>query len=154
MRSIAYIIKCLLVFKELTKPYSVYRYMYSGILQVGDNDLIHEIIGASDYFQVTALKEALDIKYKGEVVPSNVLSWAKVADLHSMPLLKDMCDRIQLVKFTAVIENDEYVKLSSDEVLKYFEVCKLYAGISSDDLLQAALKWMEENEPFQSLYSR
>ena len=125
--------------------------MYSGVLQLSDNDLIYEVIGASDYFQMTALKEALDIKYKGEVVPSNVLSLAKVADLHSMPLLKDMCDRIQLVCFTEVIKNDEYAKLSSDEVLKYFEMCKLYAGISSDDLLQAALKWMEENEPFPEL---
>ena len=125
--------------------------MYSGILQLKDDDLIQEAIAASDYFQMTILKEALDLKYKYTVVPSNVFTWAKVADLYSMPQLKDMCDRIQLVKFKEVIKHEEFSGLSKDDVVEYFKRCKQYSGISSDDLLQAALTWMEDNETFPEL---
>ena len=125
--------------------------MCTGILQLGDDDLLHEVIAASDYFQLTALKEGLDLKYKYHIVPSNVFNWAKVADRYNMPQMTDMCDRIQLVKFLEVVQHDEYRELPKVDVLKYFEKCKQYSGISSDDLLQAALTWMKLNEPFPEL---
>ena len=122
--------------------------MYSGVLKLTDDEnLLQETIAASDYFQMTALKEALDLKAKYHVTPSNVLNWSKVADLYSLPHLKNVCDRIQLVKFVEVIQHEEYCKLSKHEVLMCFKKCKDYSGISSDDLLQAALTWMERNEP-------
>ena len=129
----------------------VCRYMYSGILQLKDDDLVQEAIAASDYFQMTVLKEALGLKYKYQVAPSNVFSWAKVADLYSMPQLKDMCDRIQLVKFKEVIKHEEFSGLSKDDVVEYFKRCKQYLGISNDDLMQASLTWMEANESFPQL---
>ena len=124
--------------------------MYSGILQFAD-DLAIEVIAASDYFQMDALKEALDQKYKYHVYPCNALSWAKIADLYGLPLLTDMCDRIRLVKFKQVVKHNEFCDLSKGEVLKYFMKCKEYSGICNDDLLEAALKWIDNNEPFPEL---
>ena len=137
----------IILFYKLMRLSFACRYMYSGVLKLTDENLLQEAITASDYFQMTALKEALDLKAKYHVTPSNVLSWSKVADLYSLPHLKDMCDRIQLVKLVEVIQHEEYCKLSKHEVLIYLKKCTDYSGISSDDLLQAALTWMERNEP-------
>ena len=62
-----------------------------------------------------------------------------------------MCDRIQLVSFKEVIMHEEFPELPKEDVLKYLKKCKQYSGISSDDLLHAALKWMDHNEPFSEL---
>ena len=125
--------------------------MYSGILQLDDDSLAQEIITASDYFQMTKLKKDLDLKYKMSVVPSNVLSFGKVADMHNLPLLREACDRIQLLKFSEVVKHEEFHKLSKEEVFLYFKKCKPYSGISSDDFLHAAVMWMAENERFPEL---
>ena len=128
--------------------------MYCGILQLNDENLVQEVIAATDFFQMDGLTKDLEVKYKYKVVPSNVLSWAKVADMYNLLILKETCDRIQLVKFKEVVKCEEFHKLSKEEVLLYFKKCKPYSGISSDDFLHAAVIWMAENEPFPELITQ
>ena len=125
--------------------------MYSGILQLPNDELANEIIAATDYFQMTALKEALDRKFRYHVYPCDVFHWAKIADMFNLPKLTSICDRIQLVKFKEVVKHKEFCELPKDEVLKYITKCKEYSGIYNDDLLTAALKWVDNNEPFPEL---
>ena len=127
--------------------------MYSGILKLNSatDDMIMEVAAASDYFQMAGLKESLDQKFKNQVELSNVFHWAKVADMYNLPQLTSMCDRIQLLKFNHVVKHKEFCELPKDEVLKYITKCKEYSGICNDDLLTAALKWVDNNEPFPEL---
>ena len=55
------------------------------------------------------------------------------------------CRVFKLVKLTKVIQHEEYARLPKDEVLQYFEKCKNYLGIRSDDFLLAGLKWVSSN---------
>ena len=98
-----------------------------------------------------ALKEALDQKYRYQVDASNVFSWENVAGLCNMRLINATSEMILVVKFMEVIQHKEFIERSKDEVMACFKACKLHSGISNDDLLQAALKWMEDNEPFPEL---
>ena len=127
--------------------------MYTGILQLTetDDEFVQEIIAACDYFQMTALIEAFDQTYRHRICPSNVLSWSKVADLYSLPLLMEMCDRIKFVKFKQVIKQRQFLKLSRDEVLMYFRKCTQFLEFCRNDLLWAALIWMDNNEQFPEL---
>ena len=127
--------------------------MYSGMLQLNcaTDDMIKEVTAVSDYFQMAGLKESLDQKLKNQVDSSNVFHWAKVADMYNLPQLTSLCDRIQLLKFKHVVEHKEFCELPKDEVLTYIKKCKEYSGIGNDDLLTAALKWVDNNEPFPEL---
>ena len=98
LRLLQYVGSCHLNFKNKSSPFSVYSYMYSGILRLQDDDM-NEVTAASDFFQMTELKESLDEKLKNQVDTSNVFHWSKVADMYNLTQLRGQCDRIQLVKF-------------------------------------------------------
>ena len=127
--------------------------MYSGILELNSatDDMIKGVTAASDNFQIAELKESFDQKFKDQVDSSSVFHWAKVADMYNLPQLTSLCDRIQLLKFQHVVEHKEICELLKDEVLMYIKKCKEYSGICNDDLLNVALKWVDNNEPFPEL---
>ena len=125
--------------------------MYSGKLQIKDDRQLQEAIAVSDYLQMTALKNALDLKAKHRAVPGTVLGWSMFADTYNLPHLTDMCDRIQVLKFREVVKHEEFLQLSKDDIAKYFKKCEQYSGTSHDDLLKAVLAWTERNEQWPEL---
>ena len=122
--------------------------MYSGELHIG-NDQLQEAISASDYFQITALKHALDDTARYKVVPSNVLSWQKLAQLYTLPLTTEMCDRVLLLKLSEIKKHGEFSEMSHDELLAYLQKCAA-AYDNHDVLLRAAVTWMERNQMFSA----
>ena len=125
--------------------------MYSGKLEIMDDSQLQEAIAVSDYLQMAALKSTLDHEAKHRVVPSTVLSWLMFADVHNLPLLTDMCNRIQVLKFREVVQNAEFFKLSKEDLMQYMQKCQKHPAITRDDLLMAAMTWMQENEPLDDL---
>ena len=129
----------------------IHRYMYSGKLEIKDDSQLQEAIAISDYLQMTTLKSALDHEARYHVVPSNVLSWSMFADVHNLPLLTDMCNRIQVLKFRKVVQNAEFSKLSKEDLKQYLQKCRKYPTITGDDLLIVAMTWMQDNELLDDL---
>ena len=69
-----------------------------------------------------------------------------MADTYNLPLLAEMCDRIQIIRMTKVIKYAEFLQLSEMEVIKYLKKCEEYSENSGNALLGTALSWMSKNK--------
>ena len=125
--------------------------MYSGIFNITDDNQLAEALGVTDFYNMAALKDGLEVAAKKRVKANNVLSYRSIADLYRLPNLMDMCERVQLVKFADVMKGAEFLALTKDDMVEYMKKCADYSGISEDELLQAVLLWMDNNEPSMEL---
>ena len=118
--------------------------MYSGVLLV-TTDQLKETIETTNNLQMTSLKNSLVEKAMPTVTPANVISWRKFARDHNLTKLFKWCDQRFVNEFSQVVEHEEFLAMSEDEVVKYFQVCKPFADrFGQNVLLQAAIRWMSK----------
>ena len=114
-------------------------YMYDGEFCFHQDQMM-DIIAASDYLQMTELKEMCIAEVPSILKPSNVISWWKESDMLGLGGIKLLCTKMMASDIDKVSEQPEFLSLSYTEIEQYIgDICQ---DDIHDGVLAATMRWI------------
>ena len=124
-------------------------YMYCENVSFHQDQLM-DLLAASDYLQMTELKERCLDEVPDILEPSNVIEWWKEAAKMNYDTIKDKCEEIMIVNFKQISQQADFLALDLREVQYYLsDICS--DSVHSDDTVDAVIRWAGHNEERISL---
>ena len=118
--------------------------MYTGKGVIPQKHL-QQFIRAADFLQLLELKQFCIEQVPSVLKPENVISWFRLAGLHSeMKDILILCSNILFHKFDEVCKGDEYTDMHVDEIATYLSDIK-GKYIDPDDVLDSVIQWMNQD---------
>ena len=120
------------------------EYMYSDTVNFHSNQLM-DLIVASDYLQMTELKQMCVDKVLAILEPANVIVWWKEANKMDLKNIKRRCEEIMSTDFEQVSQEPGFLKLEFAALQDYLNnICG--DKVKSDHILDAAMRWVGGEE--------
>ena len=112
-------------------------------------DQLMALITASDYLQMTDLKEMCLDEVPAILEPANVITWWKEAGKMKYDTIKDKCEEIIAAKFSQISQQDDFLNPAVTEMQHFVSnVCK--DSVKADDVLDAVMRWVSYEEGQQT----
>ena len=122
-------------------------YMYCEDVSFNKDQLM-ALITASDYLQMTELKEMCLNEVPAILEPANVITWWKEAGNMNYDSIQDRCEEIIAANFNQISQQTDFLNLSIAEMQHYVSnVCK--DSVKADDVLDAVMKWIAHDKAQQ-----
>ena len=118
-------------------------YMYAGEFCV-HQDKMMDIITASDYLQMTELKEMCIAEVPAILKPGNVVSWWEESSILGLDGIKTLCKEMMASDINKVSEQSEFLNLSYTELDQY--ICDICRDNVHDDVLAAVMRWVSYDQ--------
>ena len=113
-------------------------------------DQLMDLLAASDYLQMTELKEMCLDEVPDILEPGNVIEWWKEAIKMNYHQIKGKCEELMAAHFKQISQQTAFLNLEITEMQHY--VCDICSGtVSSDDIVDATLRWVSHEEERVSL---
>ena len=117
-------------------------YMYDGEFSFHQDQMM-DIIAASDYLQMTELKEMCLAEVPAILKPRNVISWWQESDILGLDSIKALCIEMMASDIDKVCKQPEFLSLSYAEMEHYIgEICSENVH---DDVLAAVMRWVNHD---------
>ena len=122
----------------------ILEYMYSDTINFHSNQL-KDLIAASDYLQMTELKQMCVDKVLAILEPENVITWWKEAKKMDFKNIKSRCEEMMTADFEQVSQEPDFLKLEFAAIQDYLNnICG--DNVKSNHILDAAMRWVGGEE--------
>ena len=112
-------------------------------------DQLMALITATDYLQMTELKEMCLDEVPAILEPANVIAWWKEAVKMNFDTIKDRCEEIIAAKFNQISQQHDFLNLSVAE-MQHFVSNVSKDSVKVDDVLDAIMRWVSYEEGQQT----
>ena len=104
------------------------------------NDQLMDLLAASDYLQMTELKDMCLDEVPDILEPGNVMEWWKEAAKMNYDSIKEQCEEIIATNFKQISQHTDFLNLDLKEMQYYVsDICS--DTVHSDDTVDAAMRW-------------
>ena len=123
----------------------VLKYLYTGYVDINENNANFDLIAAADYFVIPSLKALCGKGILTTLALCNCVSIYYFALKYQCEeLLKGAKDFI-LANFVAVAETEDFLNLSSKQVEEWISSDEIIVE-GEEEVFEVVVKWMEKNE--------
>ncbi|XP_070536335.1 kelch-like protein 20 [Ptychodera flava] len=119
---------------------SVVNYIYTSKLNITEEN-VQAVLSAAHLFQMQAVIDACCKVMENHLHASNCIGVYHFADMYSCIALKNTANRFLNENFMQVCEQEEFLQLSSDELLEVISREQL-SVTSEEDIFEAAMNWI------------
>ena len=116
-------------------------YVYTGKLEISTANA-QEMLAAGCQFQYPAIVDACCTFLQSEFHPSNCLGIYYFAHMHSCKELEDNALKFALDNFTALIQYDEFLEISYEELAKFVS-SDLIEVRNEETVFNAVIRWIK-----------
>ena len=108
-------------------------------------DQLMDLLAASDYLQMTELKETCLDEVPDILGPGNVIEWWKEAVKMNYDNVKEKCEEIIAANFGQISRQTDFLNLNLTEMQYYVgDICS--ETVHSDDIVDATIRWTGHEE--------
>ncbi|KAI9587942.1 kelch-like protein 3 [Glossina fuscipes] len=125
-------------------------YIYSGSIQITEDNVLPLLLTA-DLLQIDWVKVQCCQVLKRALKLENCLSFQRHADMHSCDDLYDYCHEYILQHFQKLINTDEWLLLSFEEIEKLMTDDKLRVKVE-DNAYKAMIKWIKHDQKTRQVH--
>ena len=118
-------------------------YMYCCEVRINKDQLM-ALTAATDYLQMTGLKEFCLAEIKATLKPTNVLPWWKEANTLGLTKVVQQCEEMMASRISVISTQADFLALNRDQI-------RLYMGYicddctQADDILEAIMRWVSHD---------
>ena len=124
-------------------------YMYCETVSFHKDQLM-DLLAASDYLQMTELKEMCLDEVPDVLESGNVIEWWKEASKMNYNSIKDHCEELMATHFKQIVQHTDFLNLDLKEMQHYVsDICS--DTVQGDDIVDATLRWAGHEEERISL---
>ncbi|XP_072333529.1 kelch-like protein 24 isoform X2 [Scyliorhinus torazame] len=123
----------------------VIDYMYGGRVDIRE-DNVQSLLEASDLFQVSALRQGCVEFLENQLAPCNCLGFLSFANLFSIQALSEKSKRFLLERFPDVIQHEEFLQLSKDDLCDQL-TSDFLAVTKEETVFEAVMHWVYHDVP-------
>ncbi|XP_026808340.1 ring canal kelch homolog [Rhopalosiphum maidis] len=116
-------------------------YIYTGEIMITQEN-VQVVLPAADLFQLDYVKQVCVEILQKLLNPSNCLGIKVFADLHNCIELLSSCESYIKKQFLEVVEHDEFLSLSSEEVIKLISCNDIYVPFE-EEVFESVIKWVK-----------
>ena len=108
-------------------------------------DQLMDLLAASDYLQMTELKDMCLDEVPDILDPDNVIEWWKEAAKMNYDSIKEQCEEIIATNFKQISQHTDFLNLDLKEMQHYVsDICS--DTVHSDDTVNASMRWAAYKE--------
>eukprot|EP00794_Sanderia_malayensis_P000448 gene448-1089_t len=126
------------------------QFMYIGEVCVHKEN-VRELIAASDFLQMTNLKDIVCRFYEKKLCASNCLSISSLADEFNCVSLKKSADKYVCRHFVSVSQSNEFLALNVDQVVHIISRDNLNV-VCEERVFEAVVNWIKRDEEERSTH--
>ncbi|XP_078401082.1 kelch-like protein 24 [Cetorhinus maximus] len=123
----------------------VIDYMYGGRWNIRE-DNVQSLLEASDLFQISALRQGCIEFLETQLDPCNCLGFLSFANLFSIQALSEKSKRFLLERFSDVIQHEEFLQLSKDDLCDQLS-SDFLAVTKEETVFEAVMHWVHHDVP-------
>ncbi|XP_016659045.1 kelch-like protein 2 isoform X2 [Acyrthosiphon pisum] len=116
-------------------------FIYSGKISITETNIL---LPASNLLQLQEVKNACCDFLQAQLCPTNVIGIIALADLHSCTKLLTSSELYFQQHFSDVVEGDEFLSLSSEQIVKLIASDELIAP-SEEKIFESVIQWVEHD---------
>ncbi|XP_041055295.1 kelch-like protein 24 isoform X2 [Carcharodon carcharias] len=123
----------------------VIDYMYGGRWNIRE-DNVQSLLEASDLFQISSLQQGCIEFLETQLDPCNCLGFLSFANLFSIQALSEKSKRFLLERFSDVIQHEEFLQLSKDDLCDQLS-SDFLAVTKEETVFEAVMHWVRHDVP-------
>eukprot|EP00102_Acyrthosiphon_pisum_P019852 XP_016657062.1 PREDICTED: kelch-like protein 2 [Acyrthosiphon pisum] len=116
-------------------------FIYSGTILITKKN-VQDLLAASNLLQLNDLKETCCEFFQKQLHPTNCLGIKAFADVHSCTKLLSSSELYIKQYFLKVVESEEFLSLSSEELVKLISCDELKVS-SEEEVFESVLRWVK-----------